>query len=38
MPCFEIIEGWDEVTIDWEYTPIVWPEIIEGCDEIKIDW
>jgi hypothetical protein len=38
MPCFEIIEGWDEVTIDWEYTPIVWPEIIEGWDEIKIDW
>jgi hypothetical protein len=38
MPCFEIIEGWDEVTIDWEYTPIVWPEIIEGWDEIKMDW
>ena len=38
MPCFEIIEGWDEVTIDWEYTQIVWPEIIEGWDEIKIDW
>jgi hypothetical protein len=38
MPCFEIIEGWDEVTIDWEYTPIVWPEIIEVWDEIKMDW
>jgi hypothetical protein len=38
MLWFEIIEGWDKVTIDWECTPIVWPEIIEGWDEIKMDW
>ena len=45
MPCFEIIEGWDELTIDFEFTPVVWPEIIEVWPqvievwpEIKMDW